>query len=121
NQVKTILNQLKQDQIKIFDQSLDVSNKKQINTTIQNNIYRLYDILDGPVNNQGERVGGMFDKQYNDLQIHSKAIMGDLSNIILAEYFMVATIIIVSILIASLTAKRILLPLNNAISIAKKI
>ncbi len=121
NQVKNTLDQLKQEQAKIFDESIDNVNKKNEITNIQNIVNQLYDILDGPINNQGQRLGGMFDKQYNNLQEHSKVIMSDLHNIILAEYIMMTTIIILSILIASWTAKKILVPLSNAISIAKKI
>lgn len=120
NFIKSTLDQLKQDQAKVFDVSFDKSNKKYI-IDIQTKINKLYDIIDGSINNQGERVGGMFDTQYNNLQKHSQAIIADINNIKLAEYIMVATTIIVSILIALLTAKRILLPLNKAISIANKI
>ncbi len=113
NHVKSTLDQLKQNQAKVFDASFDKSNKPYIDH-IRTIINGVYDVIDGPINNQGERVGGMFDRQYNNLQTHAQAIMVELNNVKLTEYIMVVSIILISILIASLTV-------NGLSSITKKI
>lgn len=121
DQIKTMLNQLKIEQTKVFNLPLDSSKNKYITNDIQSKINQLYDILDGPINNHGEREGGMFDKQYKNLELHSNAIISDLHNIELTEYIMIIIIIVVSVGIAMFTVRKILGPLNSAINIAKKI
>lgn len=79
-------------------------------------------ILDGPINEAtGERTGGMFDTQYQNLTSGTTRILNDLSMIKLIVWLLMLSIIIVSVIIAVVTANKIVTPLFEAITIARNI
>lgn len=124
NEVKVLINQLKSAEQKVFDSSFN-SNQLTVNqyviTEIVTIVNRISDILDGPFNNQGERVGGMFDTRYKVLLSNAQSIVSNMSNIRMIVYGLVIASIILSMILGIFTARKILLPLNNAIDVAKQI
>lgn len=124
NEVKNLMNQLKSSQLKVFDNSFSSTSQtvnQYITTNITTILNKIYEILDGKLDSGGERVGGMFDKQYKLLSIQAQSIIQELNNIKIIEYILVITSILISCIVAGFTAHKILPPLNNAIDIAKRI
>jgi len=75
----------------------------------------------GPLTDAGDRKGGMVDVQYQKLNQGTTAIINNIVIIRTTVYILLILSIIVSLFTAFLTARRIFLPLNRAINIAKKI
>ncbi len=81
----------------------------------------LLDLLDGPINADGERNGGLFDKQLDQVGHGTLQIMQDLNEISLIQVVLLVITVIMSITIAIVTSNKILQPLKSAISVAKSI
>lgn len=118
-EIKNLLQQIKSTQENLMAASaVDSQNILKSIALLYN---KLDDIIDGPINANGERGGGIFDEQYKLLQTGAQQIITDMDTIRLIEYILITVSIFLSVFIAILTAHRILTPLNNAITIAKKI
>ncbi|MDX1900865.1 MAG: methyl-accepting chemotaxis protein [Gammaproteobacteria bacterium] len=111
--------------LKSVQNALDADNSAQAKTIYTNELLpklnSILDLLDGPSDDVGVRTGGLFDKQYNIVHNGSQLILYDISYIRMIIYSLLAICTISSILIALLTARKILRPLNNAINIATEI
>jgi len=122
--VKTLIAQFRDNQTKIINlpntgNQIDKARSLIVDVTISAG--KVLDILDGPVTVTGERVGGMFDVQYESLDQGTQKILNDLSTIKIIEYALIIIIILTSIIISLLTANKIVKPLKHAIYIAKAI
>jgi len=123
-EITILLNQLKekQDQLNIMSSHTN----KNLSTTqlfsdtveIENKIMTL---LDGPINETGDRVGGMFDLQLKEVTVGTEKIISDFRALRIIELLLIAIIVISSTVISLFTAKIILTPINNAIKIARNI
>lgn len=118
SEIKGLLNQLKNIDYSIEDKSKINSLLITKSADIEN---KLLDIIDGPLLASGERIGGVFDMQYEDVNKGTSEIINLLNIIKLTAYSLLAIIIFVSIIVALITAKSILNPLNKAIVIAQNI
>lgn len=123
-EIKTLLNELKEKQNQIAN-LLNTDYKNPIlvqlfldTVTIEN---KLMTILDGAINNKNNREGGLYDTHLKQVNIGTENILTDLNTIRMIEILLIIIIVISSTMIALFTAKKILTPINNAISIAKKI
>lgn len=120
-QIKTLLSQLKVAQEKILAEGNPRARQVILAQEVTPLTHRILDILDGPLNENGSRMGGLFDVQLQKLNSSADEIVTHLSAIQLVELGMMLTVIGLSILIAWMTAKTIVTPLSNAIDIAKRI
>jgi len=122
--ISTLLVQLQQEEVNVYNSNPTINQSTNINLLmskvdgLQN---KVLDILDGPMNASGERVGGLFDSQYATVHNGALNLLSDLSNIRLIEYALLITILLFSIIIAFVTANKILVPLQDAIEIAQRI
>ncbi len=121
-EIKLLLNNLKEKQTQvenmIINNNANISQEFAEPMRIENLVM---DLLDGKVMSTGERAGGLYDSQFNELQLGTKSITSDMHTIRIIEIILLIIIVISSTLIAMLTAKVILTPINNAINIARKI
>ncbi len=119
--IKALLSQIKTDHDKLFNEH----DNKKMQLLLKNDILPLTDklltLLDGPMTETGDRVGGLFDVQLQQLQTSSQDIINGLSVIKTIEAGMLLVVLAASFFIAWITAKRILTPLNSAIWIAQRI
>jgi methyl-accepting chemotaxis protein len=88
---------------------------------LQPMVDRLLDILDGPIQDNGSREGGIYNKIYNQWDTKAEKSAEDLRQVNNLQYILLVSYILAAIVIAVITARSILNPLNNAIDIAKKI
>lgn len=75
---------------------------------------KLYDLIGGPVNPvTNKREGGILKHQYDIMQGIDESIVSKMNLLQTAELFSLAIVIVLSIIIATLTARRIVNPLNQ--------
>jgi methyl-accepting chemotaxis protein len=111
NEIKNLVGQLKAEQLKT--KSAFNSNPGQLNTgnkiTLNDPVSRkLVDALSGSVINGVNQENGLYDLLYNNIEATTKSVVNNLHMLELAEYIISAVGILVSILIALITAKSIL-------------
>lgn len=82
---------------------------------------KIFDLLDGPVKNNGIRSGGLLDYYYHQVEKGSQVIMNDIDYIRTFEYSLLFLTIIASIIIGLWTSHKIVVPLKNAIKVAQRI
>lgn len=85
-------------------------------TTIHPIAIKILDVIDGPENESGNRTGGLFDRQSSTLHDGIEEMIKGLNLISIIEYVSVALCLFLAIVIAVLTARRILAPLQNMIN-----
>jgi len=123
-EASSLLSQLEISQMKIANADPTSNNDATIQlwkTDVLPVANKLLDILMGPLTANGDRKGGMLDVQYEKLNTGTAEIISNISVIRTTAYILLVLSIIVSFFTALITARRIFLPLNSAISIAKKI
>lgn len=107
-QVKLLLLELKtiQEKIQITD---NPSAQKELYISEEYPLSnKILDILDGAVNANGERLGGIFELQTEQLRKNSHTIIDNLGDIRLVEYFLLAISLLLCIGIASHTTRGLL-------------
>lgn len=122
--ITVLLNELKEKQDRLIAMSNTAN--KNVSTVqpfsdsviIENKIMA---ILDGVVNVNGVRTGGLFDLEKQKVKIGTENIIFDFHAIRWIEISLMIIIVISSLVISWVTAKVILTPINNAIEIARKI
>lgn len=119
--VKVLLDRLKTAQENIFNQTDFQKMRAILTSEISPLTGKIHDNLDGALNADQDRVGGLFDLQYQQLQHSTREIVNGMNAIKIIEFTMLVTVFFLSLAIAWLTANKIIPPLNNAIDIAKKI
>lgn len=92
-----------------------------LSNQLQPKVSQIYDLLDGYVQPDGSRSGGIYDQAYSEWENFSKITTANLTFIDNLQYLLLGFYIVSAILIASLTARFILIPLNKAINIARQI
>ncbi len=106
--IKLMILQLKTLQDKIQNAS---------NLTDQKTIYlaevypltnKIFDALDGPIGAKGERTGGIFDLQTDQLKENSQTIINNMSDIRLVEYVLLALSLVLCLAIAMHTTRGLL-------------
>jgi methyl-accepting chemotaxis protein len=120
--IKSKINELKVIQSKIqaysnIDKISLYALIKDENSTIKN----IFDELDGHINDENVRAGGLFDMQLHKVTLGTELILSNLNQIKIAQYVLLLIITIISSIIAIRTANKITKPLNYAIDIAKRI
>jgi methyl-accepting chemotaxis protein len=118
--ISSLLTQLedKQTAITTLDQKTITMASLTETTLIMN---KIFDTLYGVLTTTGDRVGGLIDKQFDHLTNDANNVTDKMKKIRITEYILIVIILLASSFIALFTAKKILLPLNNAIAIAKNI
>lgn len=112
-ELQTLLSELKISQDKLFDKSINPTLQASTLTTTVNPITnKIFDILDGPLNANGERVGGLFDNQFTNLQKNTQEIIKDIHMIRLIEYGLLVFSILLAIYITTYTIRGIMLYIN---------
>jgi len=124
NKVKLGLEDLKAIQSKIENaadsKNIDLANSL-FSTEFLPRFNGVLDVLDGPLDANGVRTGGLFDRTYVSLVNGSQSILSNMDVIRVIEYLFLALSIAASAVTAIVTSRKILTPLNNAIDIAAKI
>lgn len=123
NEIKILLNDLKstEDADLTRMNSSDPKVLATIINEIQPKVNHAMDLLDGPRQPDGTRSGGMYDKLYETWKDSAQTTVNDMTEVKNIEYILLIFYIFASFIIAVITAESILKPLNNAITIAKKI
>lgn len=101
--IKILLNQLKQVQIKFINSN--TATPAMLTTEVIPVLNNLLTIIDGPINESGERVGGLFDVQYNLLKTGADNIIANMNIIRLIEYLLLIVSIIASVFVSIYTAR----------------
>ena len=107
-EIKALLFQLKDAQTKTENAA---TLKEAISILSNENIplaNKMLDLLDGPANASGQRVGGMFGRQDEKFHSGSKIIMDDMNSLEITEYFLLVIGIVLSIFISRYTTRSIL-------------
>ncbi len=121
HRIKALLARLKASQEKILNEQDMNAMRVLLTGEIIPLTNKILDNLDGLLTADEDRVGGLFDLQYQQLQDATTEILSDMSVIKIIEFAMLAAVLILSSIIAWITANKILSPLNDAIDIAEKI
>lgn len=120
-EIKLLLEQYKIEQDKVQNIADSAEAIQQLMTgpvVIYNQILTL---VNGPLDANGSRSGGLLDVQYKEVQEGTKTIVQDMKTIKFILFSLLITTIVVCSITALLTARKILKPLNEAIDIAKQI
>lgn len=121
SEIKSLLNQYKMEQ----DRIQNMSDMKKAVEELMTGPVLLYNqiltLVNGPMDSNGLRSGGMLDVQYLDVQKGNQTIVYDMQRIQFILYMLLVVILVLCTTIALLTAKKILNPLNDAIEIANRI
>jgi len=75
-------------------------------------LYKILDVLDGPINAEGQRIGGWLDQEYKQLTDGTDKIISDLMTIKITLYTLLVLGILASIFIALYTTRGILHHIN---------
>lgn len=124
NELKAQLSQLKSNQINLLNTlpGEKLTDQQRSLLFLTNGLEnKILDLIEGVITPNGERFGGLYTTQFNSIVDETHKILNDLFNIHIVEYLLMLIIIIVSAFIALFTARKIVNPLKNAISIAKSI
>ncbi|NNM58989.1 MAG: methyl-accepting chemotaxis protein [Legionellales bacterium] len=81
-------------------------------TKINPMLNSILDVLDGSLNEQGERAGGLLTVEYNNLQNQGTAVTNDVGIIAFAEYAVLLAGIIISLFIVYFTSRSIIRYVN---------
>ncbi len=119
--IKLLLGQAKAAQEKVFNASMAGNTAAILKNEIIPTANQFLDLIDGPLSEDGDRHGGLFDEQFQQLQKSTQAIISNITMIKRIESGMLLCVLLFSFFIAWITSSSILNPLNNAIDIAKKI
>lgn|GEM_PF-2069779 len=121
--VKSMLSELKTLQYKALDVagSNNPADVKKLSTDISSLLDKMLLILDGPKDAAGDRNGGMFDVNANNLEKGAQHIISDVSFIVFLEVFLLIAGIILVVCITLITTSMIVTPLRKAIDIARRI
>jgi len=114
-EVKTLLSNLKETQIKSINTQSETNKAAQIPllmAEVDTGTDKILDIIDGPVTTTGERIGGIFDTQYATLQNGTEKIISDMRSIEISEYILSLLGIFTAILVSIYTARSILRHIN---------
>lgn len=103
HEIKALLDQLKKVQTNLIMSTTVTQNA--LTTEVIPVLNALLNIIDGPFNESGERVGGLFDKQYYILKNGAHDILLSMSTIRLIEYILFIVSIITSFIVAIYTAR----------------
>ncbi len=106
--VKLLLLQLKTAQEKMQNAENLNSAKTLFLTEIYPVANKIFDLLDGPVNASGERVGGIFDTESEKYKQNTYEIINSISDIRLIEYFLLGISLVLCIAIAIYTKQALL-------------
>ncbi|TAK72831.1 MAG: methyl-accepting chemotaxis protein [Gammaproteobacteria bacterium] len=120
-EAKSLLGQLKAIESQLINSKNGLNTLKEISAELIPLKSKLLDILDGKLALSGDRVGGLYDMQYDLLSSGAEEVVNDINTVKIVEYMLLVIGIIFSIVITLLTAHQILYPLNSAIDIAKQI
>jgi len=117
-QLKTLFDQLHTTGLKI----INTADNHSANMLMQSDFVSLMDNVTSNLNSVNTQVtSGILDIQYLHLQKGSQRILNDMSLLTLFEYAILIISVFASLIIALVTAQKILTPLNKAINIAKAI
>ncbi|MBV8801492.1 MAG: HAMP domain-containing protein [Gammaproteobacteria bacterium] len=92
-----------------------------LSNQFQPKVSHVYDVLDGPIQSDGVRRGGIYDQAYNEWESIAATAEKNLNLVNHLQYGLVGFYVIIAILIAFFTSRSILTPLNKAINIARQI
>lgn len=120
-QVKFLLSELKAEQLKIENSANPQDNAQAFKTAIIPRINKILDIIDGRMDANGQRIGGMQDSLYKILHEGTHEIIDNMNIIQIVEFISLIICLTAAVVISLITAKKILKPLNSAMDITKKI
>jgi len=127
NKAKSTINEVEIFENEILNTFSNTSNISQpiliakLINQLQSKVSQVYDILDGYIQPDGSRAGGIYDQAYNEWEAAANTTTQHLNFVNNLQYVLLAFYIVAAIIIASLTARFILTPLNKAINIARQI
>jgi methyl-accepting chemotaxis protein len=121
---KSLLQEINQIESKLLDAS-NSHNQTLITNSLVNELQPKMNLLNtlliGDKQANGIRQGGIFRASYTRWEALAENTLADLTNVIKIQRMLLLFYVIAAIIIAYITARSILLPLNNAITIAKSI
>lgn len=120
----SLLQEINQIESKLLDAS-NSHNQTLITNSLVNELQPKMNLLNtlliGAKQANGIRQGGIYRASYKRWEVLAENTLADLINVTHIQYILLIFYIIAAIIIAYITARSILLPLNNAITIAKLI
>lgn len=111
--IKRLFPQLRIAQFKTLNAQDTQESTKILNTQNTPTADKILDLLNGPANAIGQRTGGLFARQ--DIKFHNGAssIIDDMNELEVTEYLLLSLGILLSIVIASVTIRSILVQINR--------
>lgn len=94
---------------------------KLVDTEAKPIIKKIITLISGGISQSGKRQGGMFDIQGDQLAQDSHNILDSVGALQTMVYVLLFITVLLSIIVSILIARKIVLPLNSAIDIAKRI
>jgi len=113
--VVPVISDLKLQQQKIINSYIKTNSAEMANllvTTVNPVTNKIFDVIDGPVNANGERVGGIYDVLYADLQQKNLSIIRDMTFTQVTESVLSLIAVFITVFISLFTAKGILRHIN---------